>query len=92
MKYRGLKNHPFFNGLLVRKSILTQTREKDIPAEAEQQPRTLKELLALPSDQIEKVDIGLMNLLCAKGLPGAEDLNVEQCLKTLDKCLTPFPS
>jgi hypothetical protein len=27
-----------------------------------------------------------MNLLCAEGLPGAEDLNVQDCLKNLDDC------
>lgn len=48
------------------------------------QPRTLKELLALPPDQLDKVDIGLMNLLCAQGLPGAENLNIQNCLKELD--------
>lgn len=48
------------------------------------QPRTLKELLALPPDQIERCDIGLMNLLCAEGLPGAENLNVQDCLRKLD--------
>jgi hypothetical protein len=47
-------------------------------------PQTLKELLALPPDKIEQCDVGLMNLLCAKGLPGAEDLNVQDCLKNLD--------
>ncbi len=25
-----------------------------------------------------------MNLLCAEGLPGAEDLNLSQCLERLD--------
>jgi hypothetical protein len=48
------------------------------------QPRTLNELLALPPDQIEQCDIGLMNLLCAEGLPGAEKLDVQACLKQLD--------
>lgn len=48
------------------------------------QPRTLKELLALSPAELEKVDIGLMNLLCAKGLPGAENLDVQDCLKKLD--------
>lgn len=48
------------------------------------QPRTLKELFALPPEKIEKCDIALMNLLCAEGLPGAENLDVQQCLKTLD--------
>ncbi len=48
------------------------------------QPRTFKELLALPPEQLERCDIGLINLLCAEGLPGAENLDVQGCLKTLD--------
>lgn len=41
--------------------------------------------LALKSDEIEGTDIALMNLLCAEGLPGAENLKVEECLAMLDK-------
>src|ERR1035437_2435939 len=48
------------------------------------QPRTFKELLALPTAQLERCDIGLVNLLCAEGLPGAEELEVQTCLKKLD--------
>lgn len=40
------------------------------------QPHTLTELLALPSDQLEKVDTALINLLCAEGLRGSENLDV----------------
>ncbi|MDO9542939.1 MAG: hypothetical protein Q7J98_11550 [Kiritimatiellia bacterium] len=47
-------------------------------------PKTLDELLALSPDQLEKVDIALINLLCAVGLRGSENLDVEECLKTLD--------
>jgi len=53
-------------------------------ADAFVQPKTLAELLALPPDQLEKVDIGRIDLLCAEGLPGAEDLDVEKCIETLD--------
>ena len=49
-----------------------------------QPPRTLEELLQLKPDQLEEIDIALMNLLCAKGLLGAEDLNVSECLESLD--------
>ncbi len=49
-----------------------------------QPPRTLEELLQLKPDQLEEIDIALMNLLCAKGLLGAEDLNVSECLERLD--------
>lgn len=47
-------------------------------------PNNFKELLALSHDQIGHCDIGLMNLLCAEGLPGAENLDVQSCLKKLD--------
>ena len=53
-------------------------------AETFKQPTTLAELLALPTDQLEKVDIARMNLLCAEGLRGSENLNVEECLRTLE--------
>ncbi len=46
---------------------------------------TLTKLLAMPSQELEQVDIAYMNLLCAKGLNGSEDLDVSQCLATLDK-------
>jgi hypothetical protein len=50
-------------------------------------PKSLHALLALSPDQLKKVDIARMNLLCAQGLPGAEKLDAErmdQCLATLD--------
>jgi hypothetical protein len=49
------------------------------------QPNTLAELLALPPEQLEKVDIARIDLLCAEGLPGAENLDIEKCLQTLDE-------
>lgn len=48
------------------------------------QPHTLNELLALTPAQLEQCDIGLMNLLCAEGLPGAEELSVSNCVERLD--------
>ena len=47
-------------------------------------PKTLAELLALPPAQIEQVDLALVNLLCAEGLRGSEDLDVKQSLDRLD--------
>lgn len=49
------------------------------------QPGTLAELLALPSDQLNKVDIARIDLLCAEGLPTSEKLDIEKCIKTLDE-------
>ncbi|MDF7802120.1 hypothetical protein P4C99_21795 [Pontiellaceae bacterium B1224] len=48
-------------------------------------PRTHAELSSLKTVRLEKVDIARVNLLCAEGLPGAENLNVEECLITLDE-------
>jgi hypothetical protein len=46
-------------------------------------PRTLPEVLALKANKLEGTDIALMSLLCAEGLPGAEDLNVSERLAGL---------
>lgn len=44
-----------------------------------------EDLLALTPDQIAKTDIAVLNLACAEGLPGAENLNARECLDTLDR-------
>lgn len=49
------------------------------------EPKTLNELLDLPAEKLAEVDIARMNLLCAAGLPGAEDLDVDRALAALDK-------
>ena len=48
-------------------------------------PTSFAELIALPEAELAKVDIALMNLLCAEGLPGAENLDVQADLKMLDQ-------
>ncbi len=48
-------------------------------------PRTLQELLARPATGLEQGDTTLANLLCAQGLPGADDLDVRDCLTRLDQ-------
>ena len=48
-------------------------------------PQTFEELIQLSDEEIENFDIARMNLLCAKGLPGSVDLDVEQCLEKLDQ-------
>jgi len=47
-------------------------------------PSTYADLIALSPEELEETDIARMNLLCAQGLPGAEELDIEQCLATLD--------
>lgn len=46
---------------------------------------SLSALLALSPDRLDSLDIALVNLLCAEGLPGAELLDVRACLGTLAK-------
>lgn len=58
--------------------------EDKTKAESFKQPKTLTELLALPPDQLEKVDIALINLLCAEGLRGSENLDVDYFTRTLN--------
>ncbi|MCX6917480.1 MAG: hypothetical protein NT167_31345 [Verrucomicrobia bacterium] len=53
-------------------------------AEGFKQPKTLAELLALPPDQLDKVDVALINLLCAEGLRGSEILDTDYLTRTLN--------
>lgn len=48
-------------------------------------PITLNELLVLPPAKLEQCDIAFLDLLCAQGLPGAEELSVTNCLNILDE-------
>jgi len=54
-------------------------------ATRELKPRTLEELLFIPDKHLGRVDIARMNLLCATGLPGAENIDVEKYLATIDQ-------
>ena len=45
----------------------------------------MQELAALGPAELDGTDIALMNLVCAQDLPGAENLDVQECLATLDQ-------
>jgi hypothetical protein len=45
---------------------------------------TLDRLLAMTPEELKDVDIGEMNLLCATGLAGAENLDIGHAMSTLD--------
>lgn len=45
---------------------------------------TLGTLLTMTPDHLAEIDIARMNLLCARGLPGAEKLDVPTALGTID--------
>jgi hypothetical protein len=47
-------------------------------------PASYAELIATPEAQLTGTDIALMNLLCAEGLPGAENVDVKKCLAVLE--------
>ncbi len=47
--------------------------------------QSLDELLQMRPEQLAKVDIAVINLLAATGLPGAEDLDIDRCLARLDE-------
>lgn len=55
------------------------------PAVQASTPRSHYDLLAKSPDELAQADIALMNLLCAKGLPRAEDLDIPTTLATLDQ-------
>src|ERR1700685_939992 len=67
-----------------RRSILQRhsAQASDIQASA-MLPQNLDQLLLLKADDLRGVGIARMNLLCAQGLPGAEDLDLNSCLATL---------
>jgi len=48
-------------------------------------PASHYELLAMPPAELNKIDIAIMNLVCAKGLPGAENLDIPLLLAKLDE-------
>lgn len=48
-------------------------------------PTNLAQLLALNFEELDRVDMARMNLLCAEGLRGSEDLDVQRCLVMLDQ-------
>lgn len=54
------------------------------PQQGPPKPGTLAELLAVPAAQLERIDIALINVLCAEGLPGAGGLDPRGILSTLD--------
>jgi len=59
----------------------TDTEEDATPAAL----RSLAQLLSKRPEELEHVDIAAMNLLCAEGLPGSEDLDIDECLATIDR-------
>jgi hypothetical protein len=49
------------------------------------QPISLDDLLSMPEMQLARFDVAGLNLDCAVGLPGAEDLEIGKCLSQFDE-------
>ncbi len=63
---------------------LTQPLLKENPFN-EGQPSSFGDLLKMNADQLEKTDIALINFLCAEGLAGTKNLDIQKSLETLDQ-------
>lgn len=50
-----------------------------------QKVKSLDDLLNMKPERLADVDVAEMNLLCATGLPGAEQLDIAKCLAKLDE-------
>lgn len=68
----------------IRKPVASAINPRTVGKPVSQVPHTLVELLALQPDELEDVDIGLMNLLCAEGLSGSESLDLTNYFARLD--------
>ena len=44
-----------------------------------------QDLVRLPDDDLARLDVAAVNLACADGLPGADRIDWERCLTTLDR-------
>ena len=45
---------------------------------------TLAEMLRMDPAALSRLDVALRNLVCATGLPGAEDMDIPECMRRLD--------
>lgn len=75
----------YIGGALLHSKLQRQKSAGEIARAAQSlEPKTLKELLTLSPAEIERCDIARLNLLCAEGLRGAENLDVGSFLVRLD--------
>ncbi|MGO8928358.1 MAG: hypothetical protein ACLQU3_15935 [Limisphaerales bacterium] len=63
---------------------MTQLAAPSAASAKTNQTPTIDQLLAMSSAELEKCDIALIDLACAQGLRGSEQLDIGQCLETVD--------
>jgi hypothetical protein len=76
-----------FSGVVVfavTRSSVSESSQAAATADGLRLP-TLGELTEMSADELQRQDIALLNLRCAEGLPGAENLDIPKCLATLDR-------
>ncbi len=79
----------FLGGLVVLgrsylRPKMTQLAAPSAASAKTNQTPTIDQLLAMSSAELEKCDIALIDLACAQGLRGSEQLDIGQCLETVD--------
>ena len=70
---------------MTREKRASKNRRRQTALAPRRQTPTLADLLDRPKLDLEKADIALLNLLCAVGLPGAENLDIPRLLGKLDE-------
>ena len=71
--------------LLVVTAILSITSCDRHASNSDVRISNLASLIEVSPDKLEKLDIARMNLLCAEGLPGAEQLDITNLLAAVDQ-------
>lgn len=66
-------------------SFMRRAGRFQFSADPRDNPRTLDELLRIHADDLHRCDIARLNLVCALGLPGTENLDIDHCIRTIDK-------
>ncbi len=77
-----MNTHQLANQML-RTAMVEPPSMTDVPTVFE--PQSLEELLNATPEQLATADIARVNLLCATGLRGAEDLDIPACLTKIDR-------
>ena len=85
---RAILIFPWIAALAISSSAAESSGTNTAPTSSLQKanpPHTLSELLALPPSDIDNADIARMNVLCAQGLRGSDNLEVDFYLNTLEQ-------
>lgn len=66
-------------------SVPERTSVTAISSDTKVSPPSLGELALMSDEELKDQDIAALNLRCAEDLPGSEDLDIQECLATLDE-------